>query len=168
MTTHYPPGLPDSLRRHWREPWTRAARGSRAFRSWLDRHGYLTPHFKIAEAACHDGTQIPRRLRARARNHAFNMERLRHALGDIAIPVISWYRTEAYNRSVHGAIHSRHVQADAADVSASWVDKTGRDRVQHAAEVIFADGGVGTYPAGSMHFDSRGTRARWTSYIGWR
>ena len=29
-------------------------------------------------------------------------------------------------------------------------------------DVVFADGGVGLYPAGNRHCDSRGSRARWT------
>lgn len=162
------PQVPGKYRDLWDHPWTDKAKRHRRFRMWLQSKGYLSPHFTLAEAACHDGTPIPRRLRPKARDHAFNMEKLRHALGGHSIPIVSWYRTEAYNRQIHGAIHSQHVQACATDVSTEWVDSVGRDRVQRVAEVIFAHGGVGTYPAGSMHFDSRGTRARWTSYVGWK
>lgn len=162
-----PHGLPAKYADHWRRPWTDQARKSGGFRRWLHAHGYLTPHFTLADARCHDGTPIPRSLVAHARDHYFRMEKLRHALGDVPIPVMSGYRTDSYNRQIHGAKASRHVHADATDVDKSWVEKVGRQRVQHAAEVIFADGGVGTYPAGSMHFDSRGYRARWSSFVGW-
>lgn len=162
----YPHDLPVKFRPHWDAPWERSKQTT-GFRSWLDRHGYLTPNFTLRDAACHDGTPIPRSLRSHARTHAFNMERLRHALGDRPIPVLSWYRTPAYNKQTHGAIDSRHIHADATDVDTAWVSKTGRRKVQATAEIIFKDGGVGTYPAGSMHFDSRGYKARWTSFVGW-
>lgn len=159
--------VPDRFELYWSQPWLDKAAKSQPFRLWLNRNGFLSPHFTIVEAACHDGTPVPKRLKKRARDHAFRMEKLRHGLGDKSIPVISWYRTDAYNRSVHGAKESRHVQADACDVDSAWVSKTGRKKVQAVAEVVFANGGVGTYPGGSMHFDSRGTRARWSSFVGW-
>lgn len=134
------------------------------FRRWLQRHGYLTPHFRLSEAACSDGTPVPRSTIARARRHAFRLERLRHAIGDQPIETLSWYRSPAHNAAVGGASQSRHMDAWATDHDKAWVDRVGRARVRMAAERIWGDGGVGTYPSGSMHFDSRGSRARWSSF----
>lgn len=103
-------------------------------------------------------------MRTRARNHAFNLERLRHELGDVSMPILSWYRHPAYNRAIGGASQSRHMSADATDFSRETVNRIGRGRFFSAANKVFAKGGVGDYPSGSAHVDSRGWYARWTSF----
>lgn len=160
----YPAGLPARLRRDWRAPWTLRARNNPLFRSWLHRHGYLTPNFRKSEAACKDGTPVPRSLERGARNHAFNLEKLRHALGDQPVRITSWYRTPAHNARIGGARYSMHMKAVATDHPSQWVSARGRSRVLAAANRIFASGGMGTYPDGSVHTDTRGWRSRWTSY----
>ena len=160
----YPSGLPRKYRPHWDRPWRPRARNSPGFRRWLDAHGYLSPHFTLAEAACKDGTPVPTALNRGARNHAFNLERLRRRLGDRPIPVISWYRTPAHNRRVGGAPQSKHLSAFATDHPKQWVNQVGRSLVLRHGDAVFRNGGMGVYPAGSMHFDSRGVRARWTSF----
>lgn len=130
---------------------------------WLGRHGYLTPHFRKTEAACKDGTPVPRRLLRKARRHAFNLERLRHAIGDKPVRINSWYRHPAYNKQVGGASKSRHVQADATDHTVQWVRSIKDfDRI---ADKVFKRGGKGSYPGGARHLDSRGIYARWTSWV---
>jgi hypothetical protein len=155
---------PRRMRWRWKHPWTLAARQSKAFRTFCWEHGYLSPHFSRHDGACHDGTPIPSSLRRNAQRHAFNMERFRHALGDRPLPTISWYRTPSYNRQIGGASQSQHMQADASDMSKATVDKFGHDHFFRVADVIFRNGGVGEYPGGSAHTDSRGWRARWTSF----
>ena len=158
-----PPTLPSQYRWHWDHPWSERAYDSPGFRLWLGRHGYLSPHFRLSEATSRNGEDLPKRLRPRARRHAFNLEKLRHELGDRPLPVLSWYRSPAYNRVVGGARFSRHIAGDATDFASDLIDRLGRERFFAAADAIFADGGVGTYPSGSAHLDSRGYRARWTS-----
>lgn len=154
--------VPKRYRDHYRRPWTRKAKYSPGFRRWLSKQGLLTPHFSYKEAACKDGTPVPRYLRYRARNHAFNLERLRQKLGGRPIVVLSWYRHRRYNRSVGGASRSQHIKACATDHSKEWVESIGRERVLRAARETFGRrGGIGTYSAGSVHFDSRGWFARW-------
>lgn len=156
--------VPARYRDHWRRPWTRKAKYSPGFRLWLASKGRLSPHFTYAEAACNDGTPVPRHLRARARNHAFNLERFRHELGDVDLVPLSWYRPRAYNTRIGGARDSRHIRGDATDFSRQTVDRIGRRRWNAAAEKVFRNGGVGDYPSGSTHLDSRGSRARWRSF----
>lgn len=156
--------VPSRYRRHWARPWTPQAKRSPGFRLWLSRQGLLTPHFSYADAACKDGTPIPKWMRHRARNHAFNLERFRHAMGDRPLPVLSWYRHPAYNRRIGGASQSRHMKGDATDFSRQTVNGLGRNRWFAIADVIFANGGVGDYPVGSAHLDSRGYRSRWRSF----
>jgi hypothetical protein len=163
--TVYPKGLPEKYQAHWRYPWKARARFSPGFRRWLDKHGFLTPHFTLREAASKDGQGIPTRYNRKARDHAFNMERLRHKLGDVPIPVTSWYRSPAHNRAVGGAANSRHLYADACDIPLSFCQKVGRFRFDKIANEVFSGGGFGQYPGGARHVDSRGFRARWTSWV---
>jgi hypothetical protein len=140
------------------------------FRRWLQRHGYLTPHFTLAEAASKDGTSIPRSMIRSARNHAFNLEQMRHATGDKSIPIISWYRSPAHNAAVGGASGSLHMRAVATDHPRSWSatvrygGRVGEAACDALAGRFFANGGYGDYPSGAVHFDSRGYRSRWSSF----
>ena len=160
--TKYPAWLPKRYRDHWARPWTTKAARSPGFRLLLARHKLLSPHFTYAEAASKDGRPIPRRLRTQARNHAFKLERLRHALGDVAIPITSWYRSPQHNRAVGGAAKSKHMDAVATDHPVEFVRR--HKSFDLHADRIFRDGGMGSYPQGARHVDSRGMRARWTSW----
>jgi hypothetical protein len=160
----YPLNLPAKYRRYWREPWHPKAARSPGFRRWLARHGYLTPHFRLTEASCTDGSRLPMRFRRRARKHAFRLERLRHALGGSSIRPLSWYRSPSYNARIGGARYSQHMNGWATDFSRQEVERHGRARFMAAAQTIFKNDGIGVYPAGSVHLDSRGWYARWNSW----
>jgi uncharacterized protein YcbK (DUF882 family) len=167
MTTtrkRYPAWLPKELRRHWDRPWTKAARHHRGFKHLLWEHGYISPHFTREEWRCKDGTAVPKHLKSNAQRHAFHLEVLRHELGDVPLPGISFFRTERHNREIGGARESRHVDADASDHSKETVDQIGRDFFIRTAQRVFDNGGVGVYPGGSVHLDSRGWEADWTSF----
>ncbi len=159
-----PHDLPRKYHTYWREPWRESAKRSPGFRRWLHKRGYLSPHFTIRGAASKDGRQIPRRLILGARNHAFNLEKLRHRLGDKPLPVLSWYRSPARNAAVGGAKNSKHLQAIATDHAKEHVAKVGRGRFLAQADSIFKSGGLGAYTSGAVHVDSRGVRARWTTF----
>lgn len=160
----YPKGLPRRYRGHWRQPWRRRAKFNWGFRSWLWTNGYLTPHFTRDEARCKDGTRVPESLRRRAQAHAFKLERLRHKLGDVPVAITSWFRTRTHNTAIGGASQSRHMWADATDHPVQWVAKVGREKFDRIANQVFRNGGLGQYPSGARHTDSRGVRARWTSF----
>ena len=160
----YPNSLPAKYRYHWAHPWTEKARKSLGFRRWLKAHGYLSPNFRTVEAHSKDGVRIPRRYSYVARQHAFRLEKFRHACGDKPMPVLSWYRSPARNSAVGGARNSQHMRAIATDFDQSVVSRIGRERFFRVADVIFARGGVGNYPGGNAHLDSRGYRARWRSF----
>lgn len=165
MSSKSPPkGLPKRYRKKWNHPHTTKARLSPGFRRWLRRHGYLTPNFRISEARSKNGENVPASLMRNAQNHAFNLEQMKHALGGVPMPVLSWYRSRAYNAQIGGASQSQHINALATDFTVQWVEGIGRARVNAVADRVFRNGGVGRYPAGSVHFDSRGFWARWTSF----
>jgi hypothetical protein len=161
----YPRNLPKRYQWHWDHPWRRRARRSLGFRRWLNRNGYLTPHFTIAEARCKDGTSVSGITKRRARRHAFNLERLRHRLGDKPVSIISWYRTKKYNQLVGGASRSKHIDGWATDHPSQWIDNIGRVTVMREANYVFRKGGLGVYPWGAIHTDSRGYYARWTDWV---
>lgn len=166
-TPDHPDGVPSWVpKQHWakwQRPWEPAAAGSDAFGDLCMSHGYLSPHFTRKEAACHDpaNTAVPASLRANAQRQAFYLERLRHELGDKPLPVLSWYRTKAWNEHVGGATDSRHMQADASDFTVQTVQSFGAAKFDATCEKVYAKGGFGRYASGSRHGDARGTKARW-------
>jgi hypothetical protein len=166
MATSVPRWLTNETHRgYWRRPWTVPTdpRKAAGFKKLLREHGYLSPHFKISEAACHDParTPVPKSKVRAAQRHAFNLERLRHRLGDRSLPILSWYRTPAWNHHVGGVEDSQHLDAVATDFTVQTVNSFGASRFDQACEDVFENGGFGRYPTGSRHVDSRGSRARW-------
>ncbi len=161
-----PTWVPSNYWELWQKPWDDAASRSAKFRELCWKNGFASPHFERKETACHDpqNSSVPERLRANAQREAFNLEKLRHELGDKPLPVLSWYRTPAWNTKVGGASQSRHMQGDAVDFTVQTVTSFGAGRFDQACDRVFANGGFGTYPSGSRHVDSRGTRARWSSF----
>lgn len=164
--TGVPKWLTEEFWGNWQKPWTEKARKSQRFRNLLWEHGYASPSFGRDETRSHDParTPVPDSLRGNAQRHAFNLEIVRHKLGDKPIAILSWYRTPTWNRTVGGASQSRHMQADATDFDVALVDSFGRSRFDAVGESVFAKGGFGTYPGGSRHMDSRGYKARWSSF----
>jgi hypothetical protein len=132
---------------------------------------HITDHFTWAEAACHDGTEVPLELQPNARRLAREvLEGLRARFGGSLIP-ISWYRSPWHNKAVSGAEFSRHLTAEAADVRPA--DLTELPRLRAVVETMIhqgelpALGGLGVYP-GWLHLDCRprppatpGHIARW-------
>lgn len=116
--------------------------------------------------------------RSSARRHAANMEKLRdkvnerrhkHGLAPTGIRVLSWARSYQHNLAVGGASNSQHLYFGACDIALQEIDRLmpwggGRAEFDMVANVIFKKGGFGQYPGGNRHVDSRGYRARWTSW----
>ncbi len=135
----------------------------------------IAAHFSLAEFGCRDGTPVPKALLPNVQLLAEQLESLRIALGK-PIRVISGYRSPTHNLEVKGKPKSRHLTAEAADIRVAgmapetvyeWILKLIR-------EGAMREGGVGLYAprkrrlfpprkarAGFVHYDSRGTRARW-------
>lgn len=131
--------------------------------------GQLTPHFRLVEFNCHDGTPVPQS----ARPHLVHLcdvalEPLRAKFGPVRIH--SGYRHRIYNARIGGARSSfhiydlRHGQYPAADVEPA----RGSVRDWHAFVDRLQDGlkpphgGLGYYPRGGfIHVDLRPYLARW-------
>lgn len=113
----------------------------------------LTPHFKVREFACNDGSDkilIDERLPK-------VLEQIR-VYATASVRITSSYRTAAYNIKIGGAANSQHVKGKAADITT-----TGRTPAQIAkfAQAIGA-GGVGLYTAQKfVHVDVRNGKSYW-------
>jgi hypothetical protein len=119
-------------------------------------------HFNLAEFRCRDGTDVPERFRGNVQQLMDNLEILRSELGDNSIRVNSGYRTPAYNQSINGSRQSRHMCGQAADIRVnSYIPIQVADTIESLiGQSRMVQGGLGRYPS-FIHYDVRGTRARW-------
>ena len=98
-----------------------------------------------------------------------NLARGRHKLKPTGISVLSWARSYEHNLAVGGAGNSQHLYFDACDISLQEIQRLcpwngGHNDFDKIANNIFHSGGFGTYPGGNRHVDSRGYRARWSTW----
>lgn len=123
---------------------------------------HITPNFTWKEAQSKDGAVMPEDVRNNVIKVARELEKVRDVLGK-PIRVLSWYRSPARNTAVGGAKNSQHLYGRAVDIDMSNLSQ---DEVVTAAEQVpaFRNGGVGAYPAGGVHLDNRGYRARWSTW----
>ena len=122
----------------------------------------LTKNFNREEFDCKDGTVIPDEYLGNVTELAMNLQVLRDHIGEPVMITGSGYRTPSHNKKVGGAKRSQHLTASGADINAKNYSP------QELADVIFEliekgdmkEGGVGIYK-GFVHYDIRGTKARW-------
>ena len=161
-----PKWVPSQYWELWQKPWDDAASKSSKFRELCWEHGFASPHFdaqgdRLSRPPEHPGAGEPARER----------------------PAPGLQPGEASPRA------RRQAACDPELVSDPGLERPGRrsepepahagrrrglhraDRfrfryrpLRSVCDKLFANGGVGNYPSGSRHVDSRGTRARWTSF----
>ena len=87
--------------------------------------------------------------------------------------IVNGHRHPRYNEEVGGAQLSRHIKGEAVDILINdinldgYIDKSDKDIVLELldAKIIGNEGGIGLYPGtDNVHYDVRGTKARWNSY----
>lgn len=121
----------------------------------------LTKNFSLEEFRCKDGTPVPTEFYKNVQELAINLQVLRDHL-DEPVHVNSGYRTPVYNAKVGGKKKSKHLEAKAGDITVK--SKTPRQLGAIIEKLIaqgkMKQGGMGVYP-GFVHYDTRGTRARW-------
>ena len=118
----------------------------------------LSPHFRVREFACRDGTDEVKIDPALVEL----LEQIRCAAGG-AVTVNSGYRTPDYNARVGGARYSQHVQGTAADITVAGVSPLLAG--QMAEYYLGSRGGIGVYQT-FTHVDTRAGRARWDQRSG--
>lgn len=157
---------------------------------WFPPRKPLSPHFTWAEVIAKSGyARVPLgpmilpnfkvvTPRRNARKQAAALERLRASVNAVragknlaptGIRLNSFARSWSHNKQVGGATDSQHLYFRACDITVQEIDRlfpwhSGRADFDALLDVVFHDGGVGLYPAGNRHADTRGHRARWTSF----
>jgi uncharacterized protein YcbK (DUF882 family) len=122
----------------------------------------VTKNFNMSEMEFYD--TVPTQLVAAATELLQNLQVLRDACGK-SIKIISGYRSPERNKEVGGATMSQHMFGNAADIQISGL------KPQEMADLVeklikegkMKQGGLGTYQreGGWIHYDTRGTKARW-------
>jgi uncharacterized protein YcbK (DUF882 family) len=121
----------------------------------------LSTNFNLDEFASADGTAPSGEVLKNLTELAKNLEVLRKHIGQ-PIRVTSGFRSREHNRKIGGAVNSFHVLGMASDIQ---VAKMSPEQVAKAIELLIAEGkmkegGLGIYRTW-VHYDVRGTKARW-------
>lgn len=125
----------------------------------------LTKNFHLSEFACKDKNQtpVPAEYMPNVTLLAENLQVLRDFI-DQPIDLNSAYRTPAYNEKVGGSPKSQHLVALAGDIDCSELNWTPRQIAKIIESLIelglMTEGGIGIYST-FVHYDARGTKARW-------
>jgi len=121
----------------------------------------LTANFTLREFECNDGTTVPEKYISNVNKLAYNLQVLRDELKK-PIHINSGYRHTAYNKRIGGAKFSQHLTASASDITVRDITpkKLARTILKLIKQGKMNEGGVGLYN-GFVHYDIRGTKARW-------
>ena len=121
----------------------------------------LTTNFTLREFECNDGTTVPEKYISNVNKLAYNLQVLRDELKK-PIHINSGYRHPAYNKRIGGAKFSQHLTASASDITVRDITpkKLARTILKLIKQGKMNEGGVGLYN-GFVHYDIRGTKARW-------
>jgi uncharacterized protein YcbK (DUF882 family) len=121
----------------------------------------FTNNFTLQEFNSKCGRDIPNNVLPNIIQLAKNLQVLRDAVGK-SITITSGYRSPQHNKKIGGAKDSQHVKGMAADIKVAGMTP------KEVALVIegliesgkMKQGGIGIYPSW-IHYDIRGTKARW-------
>lgn len=122
----------------------------------------LTNNFSRQEFDCKDGTKVPQKYMANLQELANNLQVLRDFINEPVMVTGSGYRTVSHNKSVGGAKHSQHLTASGADINArNYTPVMLRNAIEKLIKQgKMKQGGLKAY-RGFVHYDIRGTKARW-------
>ena len=121
----------------------------------------VTKNFKLSELEFSDA--IPPELIANAVELLQNLQIIRDHF-QRPIVIISGYRSPERNAAVGGADKSQHLEAKAADIKIAGVPT---EEIYNRIDKLISQGkikqgGLGKYiKSGFVHYDVRGTKARW-------
>lgn len=122
----------------------------------------ITKNFNSTEFDCKDGTPVPVQFLGNLKELAENLQVLRDFIKEPVLITGSGYRTPSHNKKVGGAKESQHLTASGADINAK--NYTPKDLAKVIEKLIaegkMKQGGIGIYK-GFVHYDIRGTKARW-------
>jgi uncharacterized protein YcbK (DUF882 family) len=131
----------------------------------------ITPHFRLSEFDCKDGTQYPLEwVDERLRPLCEVLEVIREAAGGRPLRIISGYRTLSYNRRIGSSDGSQHVQGRAADIQHPHLTAAQLHALVlllHGGKKLPLLGGLGRYET-FTHVDVRATEGRLARWDGSR
>jgi uncharacterized protein YcbK (DUF882 family) len=121
----------------------------------------LTNNFTLQEFNSKCGRDIPNNVLPNIIQLAKNLQVLRDAVGK-SISITSGYRSPQHNKKIGGAKDSQHVKGMAADIKVTGM--TPKEVALIIEGLIesgkMKQGGIGIYTSW-VHYDIRGTKARW-------
>lgn len=122
----------------------------------------LSENFYLNEFECKSGAAMPENVLINIKTLAIQLQVLRNAL-NASILVTSGYRSPEHNKKVGGSPKSQHVEGTAADIKVSgYTPKQVAAKIEELIEKgEMKQGGIGIYSTW-VHYDFRGTKARWT------
>lgn len=123
----------------------------------------LSPNFNLSEFHSHDGAEMPWNVYVNIKKLVKNLQKIRDEIGKPII-VNSAYRSPEHNIAVDGRSGSKHLIGQACDFHVVGIEPK---ELKEIIEKMIVDGkiqqgGLGLY-SNFIHYDNRGTKARWTS-----
>jgi uncharacterized protein YcbK (DUF882 family) len=121
----------------------------------------LTKNFNLAEFNSKCGRTMPSNVVKNITELAKNLQVIRDEV-KLPISITSGYRSPEHNARVKGAKNSQHILGIAVDLKVQGMTPK---EVAPIIERLISEGkikqgGIGIYPSW-VHYDIRGTRARW-------
>ena len=121
----------------------------------------LTTNFNLSEFRSRDGAAFPDSVIPNIQRLANALQVIRDTL-NVPITITSGYRSPAHNRAVGGATNSTHLNGTGVDFQARGIAPSAVAAIIERLinEGRIPQGGLKAY-ARWVHYDIRGTRARW-------
>jgi uncharacterized protein YcbK (DUF882 family) len=121
----------------------------------------LSKNFDWKEFESKDGAVMPEDIKKNIQSLVKDLEVIRSALG-LPIKISSGYRSPAQNEKVGGKSQSYHMKGMAVDF---YVPTLTTKQIRDVIETLISQGkikqgGLGKYSTW-VHYDNRGTKARW-------
>lgn len=121
----------------------------------------LTKNFSLSEFECKDGSAMPESVFKCIKSLSKELQKIRGYIG-LPITITSSYRSLKHNRMIGSKDTSQHVKGNAADIQVKGLTPF---EVYNIIEILIEDGvmsegGLGLYNT-FVHYDIRGTKARW-------
>ena len=124
----------------------------------------ITKNFSLKEFECKCGCEMPEFVKKNVIKLAENLQVIRDAVG--RLDLTNAYRCKPHNLDVGGSTNSQHLKGKAADIKSKElsVDELSKIIESLIKSEEIDQGGLGLYNT-FTHYDTRGTRARWSKTI---